>query len=167
MSFFTKAAAWVALLGVLVIGLMMVSAGSADTLSGAVTSNTGHQEVFPWDFGAGIQVGSPSATPVLRLLSAGTCNLATTALPAAASSTIKMTCAAGNNYKFVSTDMVVMDLAANPASFGALFDSGPSFVSTAGQNPTLTTYIYNAAGTATSSFPLATTSAEFFVYRVI
>lgn len=170
-SNYTKAAAWVGCIVALLVGAVMfvnLSAGSSPTL-GAVSSNTGHTEIFPWDFAAGIQVGPPSNAPVLKMVAAGTCNLSTSVTSLVASSTGKYTCNAGTNYNFVATDMVIMDLATTSpgvGGYGTIFDSGPSYVSVTGQNAQLTTTLYNASGAATSSYAVATTSVEFFVYRV-
>jgi hypothetical protein len=181
-SLLTKAAAWIGCIVALLVGAAMLfghlSSSSVPGLTvnpsgsqsvGSLQTQTGSTMVDPWDWGAGIQVGAPSnAGPVLRMIAAGTCTLSVPTLPFVATTTTATTCSAGTIYNFRSTDMVVMDLAgAATSSYGVIAPIGPSFVSVSGQNPTLQTYLYNGTGASTSSFPIATTSAEFFVFRIL
>lgn len=172
MDSYHKAAAWVGTIGVLILGLVMLISGSAtQPNSGSATSNTGTEQITPWGFGGGIQIGPSSGAPVLKLVAAGTCNASTTGVATlAATTTALASCALGGNYNLNATDIVDITGAAGSGanggtSFGTILPFG-GFVSTAGKAPTLSWYYENLSGGATTSYTQATTSVGFQIFRI-
>ncbi|MDE1944826.1 MAG: hypothetical protein KGI03_00940 [Patescibacteria group bacterium] len=165
MSPLTKAAAWGGFIIALLVGAVMVFGGaSAGSPSFGTTNNTAHQEVIPWGFTNGIQIGAPSAVPVMKMIGVGTCNPTIASLPLGATTTVTASCTLPANYNLLTTDLVQASLPANPSSFGS-FVLSAAYVSTAGQSPVIKFVYENLTGAATSSFPLATTSVPFEVFR--
>jgi hypothetical protein len=122
-----------------------------------------------WDAG-GVTIGQQGTfigSTYTGGLKFGTCNAATTGLPAVATTTITMTCSAPGVYTSDNQGNVDVSLASNPTAYGAFIPLAPSVTTSAsaGVNGTITFQLLNDTGTATSSFPLATTSVEWIIVR--
>lgn len=166
-SNYTKAAAWVGFLVALVLGATMLLGHSGVSFGG---NNVGHEEIIPWGFGGGLQIGAQSQVPVIKATAFGTCNLAESQTPGSmgATTTMQFNCAVGNGVYIKSGDFVQITLANGHASgFGAFDVVDATASSTAqGYNGIITVTLLNNVGAATSSFPLATTSAQFELNRI-
>lgn len=142
---------WVAV--VIAIGIAIFAAfRSSALLPGATTPGTRYPH--------GITVGNPTYSPTnLSLIQTGTCNAAMTTTLAATSSaaaTCTVTGAlAGDNVS------VALPQAGSVASvWGGFIVSG-----TKATTDSITFNIFNGTGAATSSFALATTSVQYWVWR--
>lgn len=152
----------------LVLGLS--NSGAVNSTANLAGSSLGHQETIPWGFGTGIQVGPASGMPLIRAIAVGTCNLAEANTPGSMGATTTMTfnCPVGNGVSIAANDLVQVSLKnGHAAAFGAfdVVDSVASSTAT-GQNGIITVTLLNNVGAATSSFPLATTSAQFEINRL-
>lgn len=185
---------WVALAGVILLAIFAAATHVGPSASGldpsqpifqlpsgatvGATFTTPHEEVYPWGFGSGLQIGPPSQAPVLKLVGVGTCNLADGLVPGsfAATTTRPFNCKVGSQYNVQAGDEITVDLPStvyynvngnSGAGFGNFLEVN-SFASTTqtGSNGTITVNVMNLTGAATSSYPEATTSAEFFIFRI-
>lgn len=169
---YTKAAAWVGCVLALILGAMaLVGHVSSSSPLSASTNNVPHEEIFPWGFGAGIQIGTPSSAPVIKETAFGTCTLAaanSSSLPFPATSTSQFNCPVGKNVNIAAGDIVQVTLQNGHSSGYGAFDVVDATASTTatGNNGIITVTLLNNVGTATSSFPAATTSAQFEINRI-
>lgn len=174
MSKITNIAAWVGLaISVLTFGLVanlsMRLSPSVD--AGATYNAPPHEEIFPWGFSKGLQIGNPNQAPIVKEMAFGTCTLtaaSNSTLPVVATSTSQFNCAVGANVNIQSGDNVQVQLANGHASIygGFVITDAVASSTASGQNGTITVTVINLTGVATSSFPLATTSATFEVNRI-
>lgn len=111
-------------------------------------------------FPHGVTIGAPGSSPTnLALVQAGTCN-ATMAATLVATSSGAATCTVTGA---LAGDIVAVQLpqaGAIASVFGGFLVSG-----TKATTDTITFNIFNETGVATTSFPLATTSVSYQVYR--
>jgi hypothetical protein len=148
------------------IGAFVTAAGSNQSLAdkgvivfqegqeaalGAITSTT--KAIIK---AAGFITGTSGST--ITQIVQGTCTATTAALPAEATSSITMSCAATG---VATGDRAFVNLPAQPTSFGSF---GVNDVRVTGTD-TITFTINNLTGVATSSFPLATTSVKWWAVR--
>lgn len=105
------------------------------------------------DFVNGLKIAGNLTTS----MQSGTCNAATALLPLEATTTDAFTCTVTG---VAVGDRAFVTLPSYDLSFGELAVSGVTVTAN-----TLTFTIYNGTGAATSSFPLATTSVKYVIYR--
>lgn len=171
MSNYTKAAAWVGFVISLVIGVHLLF--SAPAYSGSVTSPSRSTAgtIVPQGMWGGLQIGPQSQVPLIKAEIIGTCTLTaanSSSLPLPATSTSQFNCAIGNQYYMQPGDLAQVTLSNGHASGFGAFDVVDAVASStaSGQNGIITVTILNNVGAATSTFPLATTSAQFEINRI-
>lgn len=166
-SNYTKAAAWVGCFVALIIGATMLLNPNGTVFGG---NNVGHEEIIPWGFGGGLQIGPQSQVPVIKATAFGTCNLTEAQTPATMGATTTMTfnCQVPSNVYTKAGDIMQITLANGHASTFGAFDVVDAIASStaAGYGGIITVTLLNNVGVATSSFQLATTSASFELNRI-
>lgn len=150
---------------------MLGSHSSSSSPAAGSTNNVPHEEIFPWGFGAGLQVGPSSYAPVIKRTAFGTCTLTAanaSTLPMPATSTSQFNCQVGKNVAVFPTDMVQVTLNNGHASSFGAFDVVDAVGSStaSGVNGIITVTVLNNVGAATSTFPLATTTANFEINAI-
>jgi hypothetical protein len=136
--------------------VVVLSVAGLALFGGKQLGGSGAYEALQTRWGNGLYIGQ-TGTLVSNVL-AGTCNAATTQLPLEATSTDDFTCSVPGA---LAGDRVSVFLPSNSGSFLGGFVIGHTVAST----DTITFGIVNLTGAATSSFPLATTSAQYSVSR--
>ena len=161
MTKFTKIAAWVGLglALVLFVTLVVSSSGSATVFGNTYKIVAGQTYIDPYDFSGGLQVGAPTQASMRTLVRGNVCNPFGMTLPFVATTTTTFLC---NDAYVTAGDAIDIRLPAPAASYGTFIATGSAFSTTTGR---FGFTVMNMTGASTSSFPLATTSVAYSIYR--
>lgn len=171
----TKVVSWVALAGVVLLFMFHSSAPTSPFVStdgqqvGSISSPSRSTSgtIVPTGMWGGLQVGPQSQVPLIKATSFSTCNLAETVPGSfAATTTMQFGCTVPASFSLQTGDLVQVTLGnGHAAAFGS-FRVVDAVASTTGFGGTISVYLSNETGTATSSFILATTSAQVEINRI-
>lgn len=158
MTNFTKLAAWVGWGVALILGAVILFGSSSVNFGNTYKGQAGRTEVNPVDYASGIQVGSPAQASMRTLVRDNVCN-ASVVTPFLATSTSLFYC---SDPYVTAGDAIDVRLPAPASVNGSFIATGSIFSTTTGK---FAFAVMNFTGASTSSFPLATTSISYSIYR--